>query len=551
MKTIRKTVLLLIIIYTIILVVNFSSTSLSASEDYTKSHDNANKVIMYRNKIPIEVDYKKGVLVVQGKEIPIIVDSFGEKDSTVKITDPKSKDWVPLDHTYTRFDVYVEPNYYNNNRDELNLFFDRFEPRYELMETLTGWSSEKFYGTKLKIYVEEYNNCWWGYAFGGEAHLFLYEDLSNPNGCNFQYYVDGVPYYNNPGELGDHWWYMTGALHESLHAINPLPVYARGWLTEGWSHYYQYNILSDSMFSDINQETADYYNYHGTPYYNWEGYVSNDYHDTSPDNATIQESAGYDITAWMFSMLRDDYLLPWSNFYTIMNNNPETLDKSLQLGGSGYDSRYTDTHVIDLFERATGTPMYLVFRYDGLSGPGWGVRNWTDLNWYADLAPVLSVSDTIPCVGDSVSLNVTIHNYGGVSLENVSVRYYSNDSLLHQDTVAVGDSSFINLALGYSAPQGVYNIKVVVDEDNLKIETDDSNNADSQTVTFGVVARGDANADEIIDVGDVVYLINYLFKAGPPPHPLCTDCNCDDVVDVGDIVYLINYLFKNGPEPTC
>ena len=116
MKTIRKTVLLLIIIYTIILVVNFSSTSLSASEDYTKSHDNANKVIMYRNKIPIEVDYKKGVLVVQGKEIPIIVDSFGEKDSTVKITDPKSKDWVPLDHTYTRFDVYVEPNYYNNNR---------------------------------------------------------------------------------------------------------------------------------------------------------------------------------------------------------------------------------------------------------------------------------------------------------------------------------------------------------------------------------------------------------------------------------------------------
>ncbi len=62
---------------------------------------------------------------------------------------------------------------------------------------------------------------------------------------------------------------------------------------------------------------------------------------------------------------------------------------------------------------------------------------------------------------------------------------------------------------------------------------------------------GDPNGDKIVDVGDVVYLINYLFKNGPAPNPkaagdvIGTDC----VIDVGDVIYLINYLFKSGAPP--
>lgn len=66
------------------------------------------------------------------------------------------------------------------------------------------------------------------------------------------------------------------------------------------------------------------------------------------------------------------------------------------------------------------------------------------------------------------------------------------------------------------------------------------------------VQHGDVNADGVIDVGDVVYLINYLFKGGLAPNPLLAgDATCDGTVDVGDVVYLINYLFKNGPAPDC
>jgi hypothetical protein len=62
---------------------------------------------------------------------------------------------------------------------------------------------------------------------------------------------------------------------------------------------------------------------------------------------------------------------------------------------------------------------------------------------------------------------------------------------------------------------------------------------------------GDVNDDGILDVGDVVYLINYLYRNGPEPMPFSVigDVTCDLIVDAGDVVYLINYLFRNGPEP--
>jgi hypothetical protein len=61
---------------------------------------------------------------------------------------------------------------------------------------------------------------------------------------------------------------------------------------------------------------------------------------------------------------------------------------------------------------------------------------------------------------------------------------------------------------------------------------------------------GDANADEIVNVSDAVYIINYIFAAGNPPDPLeAGDANCDGDVNVSDAVWIINYIFAGGKEP--
>ncbi|MCK4428726.1 MAG: dockerin type I repeat-containing protein [candidate division Zixibacteria bacterium] len=63
---------------------------------------------------------------------------------------------------------------------------------------------------------------------------------------------------------------------------------------------------------------------------------------------------------------------------------------------------------------------------------------------------------------------------------------------------------------------------------------------------------GDANGDGEIDIGDVIYLVNYLFSGTSAPDPLeAGDTNCDGTVDIGDVIYLINYLFIDGPPPSC
>lgn len=87
--------------------------------------------------------------------------------------------------------------------------------------------------------------------------------------------------------------------------------------------------------------------------------------------------------------------------------------------------------------------------------------------------------------------------------------------------------------------------------------------------------RGDVNASDTLelpamDISDLVYLINYKFKGGPAPLPFADqgdvdgkgpygskDIPCDKIdplsprssVDLADIIYLINYVYRGGPPP--
>lgn len=78
-----------------------------------------------------------------------------------------------------------------------------------------------------------------------------------------------------------------------------------------------------------------------------------------------------------------------------------------------------------------------------------------------------------------------------------------------------------------------------------------SYHVDGQTTIIGYgYLRGDANGDLNINVGDAVFLINYIFKNGTAPALVVQgDANCDGRINVGDAVFLINYIFKGGAAP--
>lgn len=62
---------------------------------------------------------------------------------------------------------------------------------------------------------------------------------------------------------------------------------------------------------------------------------------------------------------------------------------------------------------------------------------------------------------------------------------------------------------------------------------------------------GDANGDDIADVGDVVRIVDYLERGGTEPIPWETaDADGNGTVQMADIIYLINYIFRHGPPPT-
>jgi hypothetical protein len=130
---------------------------------------------------------------------------------------------------------------------------------------------------------------------------------------------------------------------------------------------------------------------------------------------------------------------------------------------------------------------------------------------------------------------------------------YSNGSFFRIDDPSgllsnpgISDSFFVD-----------QNVDSLGEYDYLVISEDAFGNlsAHSEIITVGMASSylsGDANGDNFVDVGDIVYIISYVFREGALPDPyLSGDANCDSTVDHGDAVYLIYYVFKEGPPADC
>jgi hypothetical protein len=83
-----------------------------------------------------------------------------------------------------------------------------------------------------------------------------------------------------------------------------------------------------------------------------------------------------------------------------------------------------------------------------------------------------------------------------------------------------------------------------------------TNDPDEPTLTVPISAwfgRGDMFTPScLVDVGDVVFLLNYILKGGTAPNPICVGDMAlphDDMVDMSDLIYLLQYLYTAGTPP--
>ena len=141
---------------------------------------------------------------------------------------------------------------------------------------------------------------------------------------------------------------------------------------------------------------------------------------------------------------------------------------------------------------------------------------------------------------------------------NVYVTGYSYNTSYRADYTTIkylpnGDSAWAKIYLGSSLYDFyAYSIAVQGSGEVYVSGCGFGGGADLDFVTIKYVQflRGDANHDKKVTIADIVYLVSYLFKFGPPPNPIQSgDANCDGKVTIADIVYLVSYLFKFGPVP--
>jgi hypothetical protein len=163
----------------------------------------------------------------------------------------------------------------------------------------------------------------------------------------------------------------------------------------------------------------------------------------------------------------------------------------------------------------------------------WGQERWSTETWsFVALDTLLTRFSAHPTSGIvPLVVNFTDGSIGNPNLWNWDFGDGNTDTV--QNPIhTYNDTGYFDVKLVISSPQGTDSL---VKLDYIRVRQ---------------FIRGDPNGDEVINIADVVYLINYLFINGPAPDPLKSgDANCDLRVNMVDVVNLINYLFRKLPLP--
>ena len=181
----------------------------------------------------------------------------------------------------------------------------------------------------------------------------------------------------------------------------------------------------------------------------------------------------------------------------------------------------------------------------------------------ADLA--LSLVSSLPSDNDCLAIDSTTQLT--VQVENQGLLDASSDLLVRQ-IVPGGDTLLIDSRPLFvrSLSNQFEDFEISINADSVYLLFELANpepqdyipENDTLTVSWsrccceGMRGNVDNDPSDAVDIGDLVYLVEYSFSGGPAS--LCqqeSDVNGDNALDIADLVYLVEYSFGNGPAPVA
>jgi len=387
-------------------------------------------------------------------------------------------------------------------------------------------------------------------------------------------------------ELAHQWWGDMITLN-NWHEI---------WLNEGFATY------SEALYYEVKDGPASYHDYMEDMTYTSGGSI---YIIDTTDTWNIFSRRVYDKGAWVLHMLR--HVVGDSVFFDILQTyyaseygyaDATTEDfKNICESVSGmeldqffeqwiygtYFPRYYLSYFHEIDSVAGGYYNYLHLRqaqssppqvfvmpvdlvFDYFSGPADTVVLYNDVR---DSVYIIK-TDEMPALISVDPANWILKQYFATGwtyhlipfpLDTARQYAYYLDSIVARGS-AYGDSFAVS---GGSFPDGltlealtgrISGIPTEAGEFAFEVTVWERDGLYSDTRGYRMLVEpsdytaGDVNQDDSINILDILYLIDYLYKGGPPPangNQSDPDASCE--IDILDITYLINFLYKGGPGP--
>jgi aminopeptidase N len=391
------------------------------------------------------------------------------------------------------------------------------------------------------VIVHELSHQWWGdyITCGSWHHIWLNEGFATY--CEALYYehLYGTSYYhsymNNYDYAGGGTIYVqdTTDVYEIFSGL----VYDKG----GWVLHMLRHVVGDSTFFDILRS------YYADPRFANKSAITEDFQEV------CESVSGMDLDwffqEWIYGTYRPNYRVSWMyenlggtyrvylHVDQIQTTPPQIFTMPIDV--TIYSTQGENTFVAFDNQRSQDFQFDVPYQPTSLAvdKDKWVLRYLSNVSYGFNI-----VSTSMPDGFKPYIYIDTLKAKGGTPPYHWEISGGALPGSFNLDSLS-------GIISGIALDTGNFSFTVLVKDSSVPQKSD------VQDLTLRVTdgtpfLRGDANGDSKVSVSDVVYIINYLFKEGPPPSPLDkANTNCDGTIDIADIVYLINYLFKSGPPP--